>query len=153
MKKRIIIIDDEPLIPHLIKELIEEDHEFEISQIAVSKEEFLTKITQGTFDIALIDISIGEREGGIELLKILKSKGINLPAIILSAHDEIHYALKCLTAGAKGYINKSCICVDLARGITEVLAGHLFVSGRDGEFILKEYKRVTDPASPSQEHI
>jgi two-component system, NarL family, invasion response regulator UvrY len=140
MTKRIIILDDEPLIPVLIKEMIEEEQELEISQITADKGEFLDSVKQNSFDAALIDISVGGREGGIELLQILKNKNINLPSIILSAHDERNYALKCLHAGAMGYISKNCICTDLIRGLKAVFRGNTFVSGERGDYILKQYK-------------
>src|ERR1044071_2219726 len=72
MKKRIIIIDDEPLIPALIKEFLDEKDGYEISEVATTPESFLNSVKQNPFDVALIDISIREREGGIELLRVLK---------------------------------------------------------------------------------
>jgi two-component system, NarL family, invasion response regulator UvrY len=142
MKKKIIVIDDEPLIATLLKELIEEEPDMEVSQVATRKEEFLDLVTQGSFDIALIDISVGEREGGLDLLQILKKKGIHLPAITLSAHDETDYGIRCLKAGARGYVNKNSICADLVRGVREVLSGNLFVSGDKGEYILRQFKKL-----------
>ncbi len=143
MKKKIIVIDDEPLIATLLKELIEDEPDMEVAQVATRKEEFLGMVTQDVFDIALIDISVGGREGGLELLQILKMKGIKLPAITLSAHDEADYGIKCLQAGARGYVNKNSICADLVRGVREVLGGQLFISGDKGVYILRQYKKLT----------
>jgi DNA-binding NarL/FixJ family response regulator len=69
-----------------------------------------------------------------------------MPLIMLSAHDEQHYALKCLKAGAKGYINKKYICTDVVRCLHRVLDGQLFVSGDKGESIVQEFKRAHAPA-------
>lgn len=146
MKKRIIVVDDEPLIPILMKEIIEEDPELELAQITVSKEEFLAFVDQQAFDAALIDISVGGPEGGMEILQILKAKGMHLPLIILSAHDELYYGLKCLQAGARGYINKKYICSDVITCLKEVLSGELFVSGEKGKDILKQFRKLNIPA-------
>ena len=142
MKKKIIVVDDEPLIPILMKEIIEEDPALEIAQIASGKDDFLNLVGHNLFDAALIDISVGGREGGIELLQIMKNKGDALPFIMLSAHDEMQYALKCLQAGARGYINKKYICTDVIKCLKAVLEGHLFVSGDKGEQILRQYKKL-----------
>ncbi len=142
VKKRIIVIDDEPLISTLMKELVDEDPELEVSKITTAKDEFLAAVAQASFDIALVDISVGGREGGIEILKSLKTKELKLPVIMLSAHDELLYALPCLKAGARGYISKDCICAQLVSGLKEVLAGNLFVSGDKGKNILEQYKRI-----------
>jgi len=142
MKKRIIILDDEPLMAMLMKEIINEDPQLEMVQMATEKKDFIESVSQNPYDVAIIDISVGGREGGIELLHIMKTISINLPLIILSAHDELHYALKCLQAGARGYINKKYICTDVIRCLNQVLGGYLFVSGDKGEHILKEYRKL-----------
>jgi DNA-binding NarL/FixJ family response regulator len=139
MKKRIIVVDDEPLIATLLKELIDDDPDLEVAQVATKKNDFLEFVTKDAYDIALVDISVGEREGGLDLLQTLKTRGIHLPSITLSAHDEADYAARCLKAGARGYVSKNSITADLIRGIKEVLNGRLFVSGEKGEHILRQY--------------
>jgi len=139
-KKRIIVLDDEHLISVLMKEVIEENQELEVSHIATGQDEFLNLVDKNFFDAAIIDISIeGSREGGIELLRMMKNRANDLPLIMLSAHDELYYALRCLQEGAKGYINKKYICTDVIRCLKTVLSGHLFVSGDKGERILKQF--------------
>ena len=147
MKKKIIILDDEPLIPALMKEVIEEDPLLEISQIVTEKEKFLEMAGAHDFDVGLIDISVGGREGGIELLHLMKDRGSSLPMVMLSAHDENYYALKCLQAGARGYINKKYICSDVVRCLNQVLNGQLFVSGDKGEGIIRQYQKLSIPIS------
>jgi two-component system invasion response regulator UvrY len=144
IKKKIITVDDEPVMSALIKELLSDETDLEIVQITTNKKEFFDAVAENSFDIALVDISVGEREGGIEILKSLKEKDIHLPAIVLSAHEELMYALKCLKTGARGYISKDCICSDLVIGLKEVLAGNLFVSGQRGKSILEEYAKLSD---------
>ncbi|MDE2027789.1 MAG: response regulator transcription factor [Candidatus Omnitrophica bacterium] len=140
-KKKILVVDDEPLIPILMKEIIEENGDLEIAGIATGKEEFWEAVGHGSFDAALIDISVEGREGGLELLGLMKAKGIELPSVMLSAYDELQYAFKALKAGARGYLNKKYICSDVVRCLYQVLDGHLFVSGDRGEKIIREYEQ------------
>ncbi len=140
-KKRLLIIDDEPLIPNLLKEIIEADQDLEIAGVATRKTEFLAMIWKEAFDALLIDLSIEEREGGLKLLSALQKEKIVIPSIVFSAHDEQDYALKCLKFGAKGYISKNSLVPDLIRGVKEVLNGNLFVSGESGKYILDQYKQ------------
>jgi two-component system, NarL family, invasion response regulator UvrY len=147
-KRRIIIVDDEPMMSNLLKKLFEDEPDFEVSEIAVNKNEFFQFIDKGKFDVALMDISIGEREGGMDILKTLRQRQNNLPVVILSAHDEEDYALRCLTIGANGYVNKNYICSELTQGLNEVLNGNYFVSGYKGSYILKEFKKLLEKASP-----
>jgi DNA-binding NarL/FixJ family response regulator len=138
--KKIIILDDEPLISALVKELLEEDKDLEVNQTVDNQKDFLELVENQAFDAALIDISVGGREGGMEILKVLKMKRIALPCLMLSAHDERGYALRCLQAGAQGFISKSNVCLDLIRGLKEVLKGNCFVSGDKGESIVQQYR-------------
>jgi two-component system invasion response regulator UvrY len=144
IKKKIIIIDDEPLLPSLIQDLLAEEPEFEITEMATEKDRFLELVRKNSFDAALVDISIEQQEGGLDLLRTLKESGFKFPVIILSAHDETRYAFKCLTLGAAGYINKIYICTDLIPGLKKILNGELFVSGHDGETILKKYEEYSN---------
>jgi DNA-binding NarL/FixJ family response regulator len=118
-KKRVIIIDDEPLLLHLIKELIEEEPLLEVARITTTKEEFLDAVSQEAYDIAVIDISVGKREGGMDILQFFNHQNNQMPVIVLSAHDEHIYGLKCLIGGARGYIGKEDICSDLIKGISK----------------------------------
>lgn len=146
IKKEIIIVDDEPLIPVLMKEIVEEDGLFTVARIAGGKKEFLEAVQEGLFDIALIDMSLEGREGGLELLELMKNKGSGLPVVILSAYDELQYALTALKAGARGYINKKYICSDVVPCLHQVLEGRLFVSGDRGEKVIKEYEKLYAPS-------
>jgi two-component system invasion response regulator UvrY len=147
-KRKIIIVDDEPMMSNLLKKLFEDEPDLEVSEIAVNKNEFFQFIDNGKFDVALMDISIGEREGGMDILKTLRQRQSHLPVVILSAHDEEDYALRCLMIGANGYVNKNYICSELIQGINEVLNGNNFVSGYKGAYILKEFKRSSEKPSP-----
>jgi two-component system invasion response regulator UvrY len=140
-KIRTIAIDDEPLILSMMQELVEDDPDVEISAITENNAEFLDMIAKEQFDVALMDISVGGREGGLELLKALQSHAKPPACIILSAHDEIDYAPRCLTLGAKGYVNKSRIVTELIEGIQKVKAGNLFVSGPNSNYILNQFNK------------
>jgi DNA-binding NarL/FixJ family response regulator len=141
--KKIIILDDEPTMPLLIKDLIDDEPGFEISEIVSSKNKFLDRVSKSPFDLAVIDVSLKKESlGGIELLSGFKKRGINLPVIILSAYEEIDFALKALQAGAQGYINKMHVTSDFLHACSEVVKGRLFVSGKHGNKILQEYQRT-----------
>jgi DNA-binding NarL/FixJ family response regulator len=140
-KKKIIIVDDDLLVPMLIKEMVDEEEDLEIAEMAATKDGFLSLISKMSFDAALIDLSMRDNEGGLGMLQAIKDRHIKLPVIILSAHDENTYAAKCLEMGAVGYVNKMHICNDLVNALKTVLSGGLFVSGTNGESILKQYTK------------
>jgi two-component system invasion response regulator UvrY len=141
-KKRIIILDDSSVIPTLIQEFLSEEKEFEISSIVNNSDDFINQLEEHCFDIALIDISVGGREGGLDVLRVLRNRKIDLASVVLSAHEETDYALKSLILGAKGYLSKRYICTDLPFTLKEVSNGQLYVSGPHGSDILKKHSTL-----------
>jgi DNA-binding NarL/FixJ family response regulator len=143
IKRKIIILDDEPLIPALIKDLIEEEPALEISEVVDNQADFFNRVQQDHFDVALIDVSLGkEGRGGMEVLRRLKEEQVNLPVIMLSAHDENEYGSMALQAGAKGYINKMHITTSLVKGCLKVIDNGFFVSGFNGDYLIERYKKT-----------
>jgi DNA-binding NarL/FixJ family response regulator len=77
--------------------------------------------------VAIVDISL-KNSSGIELIKELKRTCPGLPVLVLSMHEEPHYAERALRAGAMGYIMKSEAAKKVIEGIRSVNAGQVFVS-------------------------
>jgi len=58
----------------------------------------------------------------------MRAQGINIPALVLSMHDELHYAERSLRAGAKGYITKDSASETVVLAIRRVLSGEIYLS-------------------------
>ena len=87
--------------------------------------QFLTRAPQQV-EIVLVDITLKGRSG-LELLKDMKAHGINIPALVLSMHDEWLYAERSLRAGARGYISKNVGYEDVIRAMRSVLRGEIYL--------------------------
>ena len=57
------------------------------------------------FDVVVLDLGL-PKVSGLEVLKYMRSKNINTPVIILTAHDSIDDRVRGLDAGADDYITK-----------------------------------------------
>ena len=78
-------------------------------------------------DVAIVDISLKD-SSGIELIKDLKRARPNIAILVLSMHEESHYAERALRAGAKGYIMKRESTRTVISAIRQVLEGKMYVS-------------------------
>jgi len=83
----------------------------------------------GKPDVVIVDISLPGVDG-IELIKTMKLKYRDLPALVVSMHDETLYAERALRAGARGYIMKQEAVDKVLVAIRKVLKGEIFVSDR-----------------------
>ena len=87
-------------------------------------------------DLVLTDLTMPGR-GGIEFIKDLKAASPDLSVLVVSMHDEVVYAERCLRAGAQGYIMKESGSENLLIAIRRVLAGQTYVSAAMSEQILR----------------
>src|ERR1700741_3760608 len=63
-------------------------------------------------DLLLIDVSM-PKLNGIEALRRLRSLGVQVPAIILTNHDDEDLATEAFSAGSQGFVVKSHMGTDL----------------------------------------
>jgi DNA-binding NarL/FixJ family response regulator len=89
---------------------------------ARSGAEALALVRKQSWDIAVLDISLGGRSG-LEVLAELKQLRPRMPVLILSMHAEEQYAVRAFKAGASGYINKASSGEELRRAILKIIQG------------------------------
>ena len=103
--KKILIIDDEKDIRFLLSSiLLDEDYlTIEAGNIVEAEK----KIDGENFDLALIDISLGDKKkDGISLLKKIKKMNSDLPVIMISGHATIQIAVDSIKEGAFEFLEK-----------------------------------------------
>ena len=103
-KKRVLVVDDEPLIVGVTHEFLKEE-DFEVSS-ADSAAKALEEMKKNPIDAVLLDIKLPDTDG-LKFLKELRVLYPNVPIIILtgSGYDEkmIQTAIE---NGASGYVTK-----------------------------------------------
>jgi DNA-binding NarL/FixJ family response regulator len=78
-------------------------------------------------DIAIVDIAL-KGSSGLELIKDLTGICPAVAVLVLSMHDESHYAERALRAGARGYIMKRENTRKVILAIRRVLSGQPYLS-------------------------
>jgi len=78
-------------------------------------------------DIVLLDISMPVLNG-IEAVDQLHRSGCNSKIIFVTVHSDPDFVRSCLAVGAAGYVIKPRVATDLQPAISQVLAGHSFIS-------------------------
>ncbi len=105
MSAEILIIDDNPDIRNIIKDLIDEAG-FK-TRVAANYNQALAEIDKKLPDVAIIDVKLDKGDNdGIELLSHIKNKNKDIPVIIISGHANIEMAIKSLKSGAFEFIQK-----------------------------------------------
>ncbi len=100
---RILIIDDERLIRHALRDILEyEKHEVVDAEDGDSG---LKAALDGKFDVVFCDVKMPGKDG-IEVVEALALKGVSTPVIIMTGHGSVALAVQALKAGAYDFIEK-----------------------------------------------
>ena len=126
-KKTIFIVEDHPIFRSMLVELIDNEPNMTMCGEADNVIDALSSIKRIQPDAAIIDLTlIGSC--GLELIKSLRARQIQIPVLVLSMHDENLYAERVLRTGAQGYISKLASPDEVLKAINTVLAGQVYVS-------------------------
>jgi DNA-binding NarL/FixJ family response regulator len=148
-RKRILIVDDHPMMREGLAQLIEHEPDLCVSAQADNAGQALAAIATQPPDLAVVDISLPDKSG-LELIKDLQSMHPQLPLLVISMHDETLYAERVLRAGGRGYIMKQEGGKKLMEAIRQVLQGQIYVSEKMSAKILELFsgRRPNSANSP-----
>ncbi len=128
-KRRILLVDDHPIVRQGLAELIDAEKDLTVSGTADSMNAALEQMPALKPDLVVVDISL-KGSNGIELLKNIKVRYPKMKVLMLSMHDEGLYAIRALRAGASGYIMKQEATEKVIEAARKVLNGEIYLSDK-----------------------
>ncbi|MBP1729743.1 MAG: response regulator with a DNA-binding domain [Deltaproteobacteria bacterium] len=148
-KRKILIVDDHPILRKGLSMLINQEPDLVVDGEAEDARKALEAIETIRPDMVIVDISLPGIDG-VELLKSIKLRYGDLPTLVVSMHDESLFAERALRAGARGYVMKQEALDNVLVAIRRVLAGEIFVSNKIATKMLErmvdsDSKTVTSP--------
>jgi DNA-binding NarL/FixJ family response regulator len=126
-KKRILLVDDHPVLRKGLVRLIDSKNEFVVCGEASTAVDGMALIRELQPDLVIVDIGL-PGASGIELTKTIRAEFSKLPVLILSMHEEALYATRALRAGATGYIVKQDAIDNISNALREGLNGRQYLS-------------------------
>jgi len=125
--KRLVLIDDHPIMRHGLAQLIRAEEGLDVIGEAGSARDGLEVVGKLKPDLAVIDLTLPDKNG-LELVKDIRALHPCTQCIVLSMHDETLYGERSLRAGARGYVMKEEAADHLVTAIHKVISGGLYVS-------------------------
>ncbi|MBU8870357.1 MAG: response regulator transcription factor [Gemmatimonadales bacterium] len=134
---RLLIVDDHPLVRSGIKALIQLEDDLEVCGEAEDHLEALDEINLKKPDLVLVDLSL-KNSNGLNLLRDISQQHPNVQTLAVSMHDERTYAVRCLKAGAKGYVMKQEGTEKIRDAIRHVISGKTYLSPKMTESAVEQ---------------
>lgn len=149
---RILLVDDHAIVREGLRRILADvcDPEALVVGEASCEREALAQLRAECWDVAVLDISMPGRNG-LETLKEIRRRRPRLPVLMMTMHAEEQYALRCLRAGASGYISKDSAPEELIEAIERVRTGGRYVSRTLGEHLAASL--VSDAGRPLHESL
>lgn len=124
MKKRVLIVDDHPIICAAAKTVLEQNG-YETVATCSDGFEALTLIQSLAPEYLLLDIGINSLDG-LSLLQRIMADGVEIKSLVFTSHLASTYAVRCMQAGAQGFINKNSDIKELIKGFNALSDGYLY---------------------------
>ena len=139
-KTRLLICDDHPLVREGIKATLLQEPTIEIVAEASNGREAVAEAKRVRPEMVLLDMSMPELNG-LEATIQIKEIDNQIKVLIMTMYDDEEIVMRCLAAGASGYILKDAPLPQLMYAIGMVRKGHEYldpgVTRNVNEFVQK----------------
>jgi len=124
---RVLLADDHTLFREGVRRLLDPDSEIEVVAEAARGVEAIERSVEMKPHVVLLDVSMPGR-GGLETLRDLKDRQPGIRVLMLTVHPESRFAIRCIKAGADGYMTKDAAPEELVRAIRRLASGRKYIT-------------------------
>jgi DNA-binding NarL/FixJ family response regulator len=121
-KLKVLLVDDHALVRRGFRRMLEDESSFQIVGEASDGLEAIERAEELHPDVIVMDCALPQ-VNGIEASRRILQKQPNIAILMLSMHSENTLVRQALDAGAKGYILKNAMDLDLVSAIKKIAAG------------------------------
>lgn len=140
---KVVLCDDHAMVRRGIRDTLSEAVDIQVCGEAGSYSEVRELLRSTACDVLILDLNLPGR-GGLEVLATLKEGGSTVRVLICSMFAEDQYAIRCLRAGAHGYLNKAGDPAELVAAVRTIAQGRKYVSAAVSEMLVNN---LSEPAS------
>ena len=115
MTKRVLIVDDEPIVIAMLQDAFayfQHGHGYEITSVCSAADAF-DIVLRERFDLILLDMVMPPRTGdrtpwkqGLDVLKHVRDLGVTAPVLMMTGGWDTRREAEALIEGAVGYLHK-----------------------------------------------
>lgn len=122
---RVIIGDDHPIVRKGIAQMVDAAPDMKVVAEAEDTKGILEAVERNLADVLVLDLGI-PGGGGMEVMRRVKVKSPRI--LVLSVQPEEMYGVRCIQAGATGFLNKEASPELILQAIRTVSQGRMYIS-------------------------
>ena len=142
---RVVLCDDHGMVRRGIRETLADAVDIQVIAEAGSYTEVREVLRSTPCDVLLLDLNLPGR-GGLDVLASLRETNSPIRVLIVSMFAEDQYAIRCLRAGAHGYLNKAGDPANLITAVRTVALGRKYLTPEVSEMLVENLASPTTEA-------
>ena len=150
--KKILIVDDHPIVRSGVRMLLEVEPDIVVTGEAVDGIQAIAKTRDLKPDVVLMDIGMPGMDG-LEATKQIKAQWPDIAILVLTMHRSEEYFFEMLKKGASGYILKGAEASDLIHAVRVVARGEVFLYPTMANKLVQDYLIIGGGETPSDPQL
>ncbi|NMZ32845.1 response regulator transcription factor [Pseudomonas proteolytica] len=119
-----IIVDDHPFIRSALRMLLKQQH-FDVVAEAGNGADAVQQARENNPDLVILDIAMPKIDG-LEVISRIRALNLSCKILVLTSQSAQFYAMRCMRAGATGYLSKTNELDELVKAIRVVMDGYTY---------------------------
>jgi two-component system invasion response regulator UvrY len=136
---RVLLADDHAMIRQGLASILEESPGILVVGQAGNGPQALKMTIEKNPDVVVLDYSMPLIDGPALIEQVLEKRP-QVKILVLTVHENFHYAVKALEAGAHGFLIKAAAAEELIEGIQRVHSGRVYISQVISEKMLENLR-------------
>ena len=132
---KVVLCDDHAVVRRGIRDTLAEAVDIKVTGEAGGYAEVRQLLREVECDVLVLDLNMPGRDG-LEVLASLNDGQSTIKVLIVSMHPEDQYAIRCLRAGAQGYLYKAGDPGELVTAVRTVAQGRKYVTASVAQMLV-----------------
>lgn len=137
-RTRVLLADDHAILRSGLRLLLEREPDLTVAGEATDGREAVDWLSREAADVVVMDVGMPGLNG-MDATEQISRRHPGVAVVILSMHRDETYVLRCLRAGARGYVLKEAAESELINAIRAVRAGKSFFSPKVSRLLQAEH--------------
>ena len=137
---RVVLADDHEMVREALARILEESGRITIVAQASDGDQVLELSRSTLPEVVVLDYTLPNHDAPQVIEKLLQAVP-DAKILVLTVHENIHYAVRVLETGAQGYLIKSAAVDELVEAIENVRLGRIYLSQKISDEVLQHLRR------------